>query len=97
MATLIEVLQVVVALAGIALFITILFIGLTYCFKIYYQDRKKYLEEDLQRYKGHLCLETTVEYVRICTNMGYKKKEIISQLYLLTQEGIAGETPYMPD
>ena len=86
MTALFEVLQIVAALAGVALFMTILFIGLTYCFKIYYQDRKKYLEEDLQRYKGHLCLETTVEYVRLCTNMGYRREEIISQLYLLTQD-----------
>lgn len=86
MTALFEVLQVVAALVGIALFFAILWIGLTYCFKIYYQDRKKYLEEDLQRCKPHLDLETTVEYVRLCTNMGYKKKEIISQLYILTQD-----------
>ena len=91
MTALFEVLQFVAGLAGVALFAAILFIGLSYCFKIYYQDRKKYLEEELQRCKPHLDLETTVEYVRICTNMGYRKKEIISQLYLLTQESTAGE------
>ena len=86
MTALIEVLQVITVFVGIALFATILWIGLTYCFKIYYQDRKKYLEEELQRCKPHLDLETTVEYVKLCTNMGYKKKEIISQLYILTQD-----------
>ncbi len=96
MTALIEVLQIITVFVGIALFFAILWIGLTYCFKIYYQDRKKYLEEDLQRCKPHLDLETTVEYVKLCTSMGYKKKEIISQLYLLTQEGIAGEAN-MPD
>lgn len=88
MTALFEILQFSAGLAGVALFVAILFIGLTYCFKIHYQDRKKYLEEELQRYKQHLDLEATVEYVRLCTNMGYKKKEIISQLYLLTQDEI---------
>jgi hypothetical protein len=96
MTALFEVLQVVAALAGVSLFGAILFIGFSYGFKIYFQDRKKYLEEDLQRCKPHLDLETTVEYVKLCTNMGYKKKEIISQLYLLTQESTAGKAN-MPD
>ena len=80
-----KVLQVIAALFGIALFAATLFIGLTYCFKIYYQDRKKYLEEQIRIYAPGLNLEIIVKYTKLCTNMGYTKNEILEQIYHLTE------------
>lgn len=50
------------------------------------QNRKRYLEEQIRIFAPGLNLEIIVEYTKLCTNMGYKKNEIIEQIYHLTEK-----------
>ena len=67
---------------AIVLYASILFMFKTVRLKE--KERKEYLEKQIQLCHGIGDLELIVEYVDICKKMGFKNKEIISNIFLLT-------------